>query len=105
MRIMKKFILLYHGYEAPTPHREAAWNTWLQRRAASVADVGNPFGPGRRITKDTTDEFSLASNPASGFSIVLAEHIDAAEQLLEGCPIVDSVTLYEALAPESGNNT
>ena len=86
-------------------HRETAWNTWLQRRAASVADAGNPFGPGRRTTNDTTDEFSLASNPANGFSIVVAKHIDAAEQLLEGCPIVDSVTLYEALAPEGGHNT
>ncbi|MCP3939336.1 MAG: hypothetical protein GY708_28640 [Actinomycetia bacterium] len=101
---MNRFILLYHGYEAPTPHRVAAWNTWLRRRAASVADVGSPFGPGQRITNDTVDEFSLASNPVSGFSIVVAEHIDAAEQLLEGCPIVDGITLYEALAPESGSN-
>lgn len=105
MRTMKKFIVLHHGYEAPTPHRAAAWHTWLRRRAASVADAGHPFGPGRRITNDTTDEFSLASNPASGFSIIIAEHIDAAEQLLEGCPILESVTLYEALSPESRNNT
>lgn len=105
MRTLKKFIVLHHGYEAPTPHRAAAWDTWLRRRAASVADAGHPFGPGRRITNDTTDEFSLASNPASGFSIIIAEHIDAAEQLLEGCPILESVTLYEALSPESRNNT
>ena len=104
MLTMKRFILLYHGYEAPAPHREAAWNRWLQRRAANVADVGHSFGPGRRITNDTTEEFSLASNPASGFSIVVAEHIDAAEQLLEGCAIVDSVTLYELRPPESGNS-
>jgi len=100
MLTMKWFILLYHGYAAPAPHRDAAWNTWLQRRAANVVDVGHPFGPGRRITNDT-DEFSLASNPASGFSIVVDEHIDAAEQLLEGCPIVDSITLYEVLPHET----
>ena len=105
MLSMKRFILLYHGYEALTTHREAAWNTWLHRRGPSVADAGHPFGPGRRITNDATDEFSLTSNPASGFSILVAEHIDTAEQLLEGCPIVDSVTLYEALAPESRDNT
>ncbi len=39
-------------------------------------------------------------NPASGYSIVNAENIDAAEQLLEGCPIVDSVSFYEALPAE-----
>lgn len=104
MLSMKYFILLSHGYEAPTPHRETAWNTWLQRRAASGADAGNPLGPGRGITNDTTDELSPASNPASGLSIVVAEHIGAAEQLLAGCPIVDSVALYEAVAPEGGHN-
>jgi hypothetical protein len=99
MMIMKKFVLIYHGYDTSTPELVAAWNDWFRRRAASFADAGNPFGPGRQITKDATIELSLSSNPASGYSIVHAEHIDAAEQLLEGCPIVDSVCLYEALIP------
>ncbi|MGI9641585.1 MAG: hypothetical protein ACR2N9_02260 [Acidimicrobiia bacterium] len=94
---MKKFILIYHGYQSSTPEHVAAWNTWVQRRAGSIADLGNSFGPGRRITSDRTIELSLSSNPASGYSVVNAEHLDAAEQLLEGCPIVDSVSLYEAL--------
>ena len=94
---MKKFVLIYHGYETATPELTEAWSNWFQRRAASFADVGNQFGPGRRVTNDATIELSLSSNPASGYAIVRAEHIDAAEQLLEGCPIVDSVSLYEAL--------
>ena len=94
---MKKFVLIYHGYDPATPELVAAWSNWFQRRAASFADVGNLFGPGRRITNETTIELSLSSNPASGYSIVNAKHIDAAEQLLEGCPIVHSVSLYEAL--------
>ncbi len=97
MPTMKKFVLIYHGYETSTPARLEAWGNWFQRRAASFADVGSAFGPGRRITNETTIELSLSSNPASGYSIVNAEHLDAAEQLLEGCPIVDSVSLYEAL--------
>lgn len=94
---MKKFILIYHGYETSTPEVLEAWTEWFQRRAASFADVGNSFGPGRQITNDRTIELSLSSNPASGYSVVNAEHIDAAEQLLERCPIVDRVSLYEAL--------
>ena len=105
MPIMKRFVLIYHGYDSSTPGLPEAWSNWFQRRAASFADVGNTFGPGRQITNETTIELSLSSNPASGYSIVVAEHIDAAEQLLERCPIVDSVTLYEALAPEGGHNT
>ena len=98
MLAMKKFVLIYHGYEISTPEVLEAWRKWFQRRAASFADVGNSFGPGRQITNDRTVELSLSSNPASGYSIVNAENIDAAEQLLEGCPIVDSVSLYEAVA-------
>ena len=97
MLSMKKFVLIYHGYDTPTPEFVEAWNDWVRRRAASFADVGNSFGPGRQITNETIIEWSLGSNPASGYSIVNAPNIDAAEQLLEGCPIVDSVSLYEAL--------
>ena len=101
MLAVKKFILLYHGFEIPNPHRAAAWDQWLQRRGASFSGIGSAFGPGRRVSNETVEEFSLATNPASGFSIVVARHIDAAEQLLEGCPIVDSVSLYEALPAKS----
>jgi hypothetical protein len=97
MLAMKKFVLIYHGYDTSTPDVVAARNDWIRRRAVSFADFGNSFGPGRQITNATTIELSLLSNPASGYSIVKAENIDAAEQLLEGCPIVDSVNLYEAL--------
>lgn len=93
---MKKFVLLYHGYAPPLPGRQAAWSVWLQRRAASFVDVGTSFGPGRLVTSERTFDLSLTSNPASGYSIVEAEHLDAAEQLLEGCPIADSVSLYQA---------
>lgn len=74
---VKTFVLIFHGYADPSPELVAAWDDWFRRRAASFADVGRAFGPGR--------------------SIVVASHIDAAEQLLEGCPIVESVSLYEAL--------
>lgn len=97
---MKKFILLFHGHAPQTTHRRVAWNRWLNHRACDVVDVGHQFGRGRRITDETTEEFSLASNQTSGFSIVSARHIDAAEQLLEGCPIVDSITVYELLPPD-----
>jgi len=96
---MKKFVLIYHGYEAANPESAEAWNHWIGRRAASFVEVGSLFGPGREITNYETIEMTLSSNHASEYSIVAADHIDAAEQLLEGCPIVDSVDLYECLAP------
>ena len=66
MLVMKKFVLIYHGYETSTPELVEAWSDWFQRRGASFADVGNPFGPGRQVTNEATIELSLFSNPASG---------------------------------------
>ena len=94
---MKKFVVIHKGHRPSVLDMHESWAEWLDRRAASIADVGSGFGPGRRITSRRTTELSLRSNPASGYVIVHAEHIDAAEQLLEGCPIVDSLTLYEAI--------
>ncbi|MGI9611877.1 MAG: hypothetical protein ACR2QO_03135 [Acidimicrobiales bacterium] len=96
---MKKFLLIFHGYQRSTPEYTCAWNDWFQRRKSSIVETGT-FGPGREITNDRTIEMTLASSSASGYSIVTAKHLDAAEQLLEGCPIVDSVTLYEAFTHE-----
>ena len=104
MPMMKKFVLICHDYETSTPELLEAWSNWFQRRALSFADAGNTFGPGRQITNEATTELCLSCNPASGYSIVSAENIDYAEQLLEGCPIVDSVSLYEALPPSDRPN-
>ena len=86
------FVLIYHGYPA-----SSAWDTWFQRRVANFVDVGHAFGLGRMVTPETTIEWSQASNLASGYSVVIAPHIDAAEQLIEGCPIVEGVSIFEAL--------
>lgn len=94
---VKTFVLLYHGTPAPSANETEAWEAWFQRRVASFVDVGHAFGPGRQLTPETTIEWSLASNPTSGYSVVIAPHIDAAEQLLEGCPIVEGVSVFEAL--------
>ena len=63
---------------------------WLAAQATKALGREVSFG---------TIELSLGSNPANGYSIVRAPHLDAAEQLLERCPIVESVSLYEASAP------
>ena len=102
MAAMKRFVLVHHGYLPPTPSVRAAWDEWVRRRVDSIADIGCAFGPGRLVTPDRTYELTLSSNPASGYSVVWAEHLDAAEQLLEGCPIADSVSFYEALGPVMG---
>lgn len=36
------------------------------------------------------------SGAISGYSIINAESIDEAEKLLDGCPFIDCVRIYEA---------
>ena len=96
---VKKFVLVHHGHLPPTPSVRAAWDEWVQRRSANIADLGGSFGPGRLVTNDRTFELTVSTNPASGYTIVWAPHLDAAEQLLEGCPIADSVSVYETIDP------
>jgi len=95
---MKKYVFLYNGYDASTPDLAQKWHDWFALRADSFADPGNPFGPGRIVTPDLTASDMDGTPGASGFSVVDAASLGDAEALLEGCPIVDSVHVYEALA-------
>jgi hypothetical protein len=61
-------------------------------------DSGNPFAGGLEVTRDGSHELSSSDAAATGYSIVSAESIEAAERLLEGCPYRTSVRLYEASA-------
>ena len=97
MLAMKKFVLIFDGYETSTSEAVEAWRRGFDAAQRASSTSAADSARERTVTNETTIELSLSSNPASGYSIVNAEHIDAAEQLLEGCPIVNSVSLYEAL--------
>ena len=95
---MKKFLLLYHGHMAPTPEVMEAWQRWFATIGDRFVDSGNPLGSCLEVTRTGSRELSPDQGAASGYSIVSAESREDAERLLEGCPIVTSVHVYEALA-------
>jgi hypothetical protein len=94
---MKKFVFLYYGMDEPTPEVMAAWGSWFESIGDKLVDGGNPFGAGRVVTKNGATDLSAAMKPATGYSIVNADSIDAAQKLLDGCPAHDGVQVYEAL--------
>jgi len=94
---MKKFVYLYQGWGEPTPEVMKAWTDWFASISDNVVDGGNPFGAGREVTKNGSREITSEMAPIVGYSIVNAENMDAAEKLLDGCPIIDSVRVYEAV--------
>ena len=95
---MKKFILLYVGFDTPSAEIQEAWGTWFASIAGSVVDSGNPFGPGREVLPAETRELPLGKTSITGYTIINAADLDEATRIARTCPMVTSVRVYEALA-------
>ncbi len=94
---MSKFVFVYHGEWEPTREAMDAWMSWFSEIGDNIVDSGNPFGPGREVTPTGRRDLPMGADAASGYTIVNADSMDAAEKLLENCPIVTSVRIYEAM--------
>lgn len=93
---MKKFIILHQGFETPTPEIGAGWMAWFEKIGPHTVDTGNPFVAGREVSKDgTSAELDFSGVPMTGYTIVNAEDMDAAQALLEGLPMIHSTRIYE----------
>ncbi len=95
---MKKFLMLSYGYVEPTPEITAAWMAWFERVGDRMVDSGNPLANCLEITNTGSRDLTPEMGAATGYSILSADTREDAERLLEGCPIVTSVRLYEAMA-------
>jgi hypothetical protein len=94
---MKKFVMLSYGSVEPTPEGMAAWRTWFTSIGDRIVDSGNPLTGGLEVTPDGSRPLTAVDHPATGYWIVSAESLEDAGRLLDGCPIVESVRVYEAL--------
>ena len=95
---MKKFLMLHYGYEEPTAEIMAAWQGWFAKVGDRFAVMGSPLGNCLEVSKTGRRELSPDMGAATGYSIISAESREDAERLLEGCPIISSVRLYEAMS-------
>jgi hypothetical protein len=95
---VKKFLLLYYGYMEPTDEVMGAWQAWFAKVGDRFVDSGNPLGNCLEVTPTGSHELSPDQGAATGYSIISAESREEAERLLEGCPIVTSVRVHEAMA-------
>jgi hypothetical protein len=93
---MNKYVLLSCGFETPTPETTKAWMDWFGSVGEHIVDSGNPFRIGREVTRTGSTELPRDATSITGYCIVNAESIDEAEKLLEGCPIIHSMRIYEA---------
>ena len=90
---MQKFLLVYHGASGPMPCSQADIDKFMQAccagggmRVDAVGDVGNPVGRSKTILPDGKVENHGGPDPASGYSIIMADDIDDAVEKAKGCP-------------------
>ena len=105
---MARFMMIYKGEATDmadmTPEQQAdvmaKWGAWMQRVGGALVDVGTPFGPGVSVIDDgsTSSPVSL-----SGYSIVEADDLAAAQALTDGHPYLSegdgnyAIEVYELM--------
>lgn len=93
---MKTFVLVPVGFKRPTRQIMHAWIDWFESIKAYVIDSGNPFGEVREVTRDRTKRLPRDENAITGYIVIKAKDMDEAVGLVERCPIVTSMRIYEA---------
>ncbi len=102
---MPKYLYVYHGGGRPESDEEAkrvmdAWGAWFGTIGNAIVDGGNPVGANATVKSDGTVTPGGGANPASGYSLIEADSLDAAVAKARGCPILNaggSVEVAEAI--------
>lgn len=90
---MTQFLFVYHGgSKMPTDPAEieqmmAAWGAWFGELGDAMVNPGNPVGNSQTVSADGVVA-NGGSNPASGFSIIKADDMDAAVAAAKSCPMI-----------------
>lgn len=89
---MPKFLLSYHGGNMPETEAEIAaemkrWRDWMDGLGDALVDPGNPAGMSKTVSIDGIAD-NGGANPVSGYSLVVADDMNAALAMAAGCPMV-----------------
>jgi hypothetical protein len=102
---MAKYLLAYKGggmadSDAEREAAMAAWGNWFGSLGQAVADPGNPFGPSSTVAAGGSVNGGAPSG-LTGYTVLSADSLAAANELAKGCPILDaggSIEVYETVA-------
>lgn len=89
---MPKFLFAYHGGKMPETEAEIAaemqrWRDWMDGLGDALVDPGNPVGMSSTVSIDGVAD-NGGANPVSGYSLVMADDLNAALAMAAGCPMV-----------------
>jgi len=91
---LKKFMILHYGFEQPSPEIMERWGRWFESIADKQVDQGG-FSGGREISKDGSRELPWDMDCITGYNIIEAEDLDAAEKIARDNPYIASIRVYE----------
>ncbi len=91
---MKRYMFLHFGFAKPTPDMMKAWEAWFRSIAERQLEQGG-FAGGREISAGGTRDLPWGPDAITGYNIVEAESLDAAEALARSNPFVSSLRIYE----------
>lgn len=91
---MKKFIVLYtapkgswKGMKSASPDEMKkgmeSWMAWAKKCGNGLVDMGTPLGNGQKVTMSGG---KLSDKSIIGYSVLQAENMKAAEDMLKGHP-------------------
>ena len=89
---MPKFLFAYHGGKMPETEADIAaemkrWSDWMANLGDALVDPGNPVGMSKTVSIDGVADDGGA-NPVSGYSLVMADDMNAALAMAASCPMV-----------------
>ena len=91
---MKKFMFLHFGFDSPTPEIMKAWEAWFESFSDIQVEQGG-FNGGREISKNGTEDLPWNMESITGYTIIEAESLDAAEEIARSNPFIASIRIYE----------
>ena len=67
----------------------SGWKTWMEKVGGDMVDMGQPMAPGKAVVDDGSDHEALL---LSGYSIIQAENMDGAVDLVKDHPFLSDKT-------------
>ena len=108
---MANYLLLYTGGAgmsddpAETEKVMAEWGAWYGKMGEAVTDGGAPFGASKSVTGGGVSDGPLGDTPATGYTVISADSLDAAVAACNDHPHVShggQVQVFECIDMTQG---
>ena len=109
---MAKYMVIYSGgmgMQADPEDQQkimADWNAWYGKMGSAIVDGGAPFAASKHLTGSGIQDGPLGDTPATGYTLIEADSLDAAAAACEDHPHlthggqVQVYTCFEMSPPE-----